>query len=246
MGSLPTESTYSAEPDIIDRTRDPSGILYGPEKAARARQNPIPIYACYGQCQVRDVLKGWQMKSFSNKDEARRYARDIWSGLNAERRQGLEEKAIQRIRHYLDRGCSRIFLTAPFGDELRLLSHVEALGCDLFLPVIREERMEFMAYRVGGRTAELKPGRFGIAEPQSSSVAVPDQESLMLVPALACNLRRFRLGRGGGFFDRYFSFYSARCRKVSVLPVELVEIDFPEQSHDIKLDELVTDTGTVE
>lgn len=184
------------------------------------------------------------------KEAARLFAGRIWAELDMHRRRSLAEQAGGFVRRFLqERSASgRVFLTAPIGDEIDLLSVMSALSCDLFLPVIRDSSMDFVAYREGQIIVPLRPGRFQIPEPQGTHIAVPDAGDLMFVPSLACNRHRFRLGRGGGFFDRYFAEHAQakKCRKVSAMPVELIEIHFPEQSHDVKLDELVTDTGTVE
>jgi 5,10-methenyltetrahydrofolate synthetase len=185
-----------------------------------------------------------------SKEEARLYAARIWAELSDVRRRILSELAGNYARRFLlaKGASSRIFLTAPVGYELDLLSVMSALACDLFLPVIHENSMDFVACRKDRVMVPLRAGRFQIPEPQGSEIAVPDAGDLMFVPSLACNPHRYRLGRGGGFYDRYFALHRQAkwCRKVSVLPVELTEIHFPEQSHDIKLDELVTDTGTLE
>jgi 5,10-methenyltetrahydrofolate synthetase len=255
VGSLPNESIYFEKHDIIARTRDPSGILYGPEKAARARQNPGPVYTENRECQVTDHFPepdgnpgSTSGSNILSKEAARVLALKVWAELDGHRRQRLIDRAGACARQFLRERPGRIFLTAPIGDEVDILSSALELRCDLFLPVIREDSMDFFASKEGGITIPLKPGRFRIPEPQGGRMAIPDENDLMFVPSLACNGHRFRLGRGGGFFDRYFAAnaQAKKCRKVSVLPVELIEIHFPEQSHDVKLDELVTDTGTVE
>ncbi|MBC7969065.1 MAG: 5-formyltetrahydrofolate cyclo-ligase [Verrucomicrobia bacterium] len=49
----------------------------------------------------------------------------------------------------------------------------------------------------------LQAGAFGILEPHPDSTVIEaDQVDLLLVPAIACDERGYRLGYGGGFYDR--------------------------------------------
>ena len=49
----------------------------------------------------------------------------------------------------------------------------------------------------------LQTGAYGISEPHPDSpVLEPEQVDLLLVPAIACDTRGYRLGYGGGFYDR--------------------------------------------
>ena len=52
----------------------------------------------------------------------------------------------------------------------------------------------------------LQTGSFGISEPHPLSPTItPQQVDVILVPAIACDVRGYRLGYGGGYYDRMLS-----------------------------------------
>jgi 5-formyltetrahydrofolate cyclo-ligase len=52
----------------------------------------------------------------------------------------------------------------------------------------------------------LNQGAYGIAEPQAEALTLAAaQVDLLLVPAIACDHRGYRLGYGGGYYDRLLS-----------------------------------------
>ncbi len=49
----------------------------------------------------------------------------------------------------------------------------------------------------------LIPGKYGILEPSPNApILTPENVDLMLIPAVACDYNGYRLGYGGGFYDR--------------------------------------------
>ena len=86
-----------------------------------------------------------------------------------------------------------------------------------------------MHFALLDRPAEaLETGVFGIPVPADDAVElVPKEGDLLVVPALCCDEYGYRLGRGGGYYDRYLTehaFFSVGlCREA--LLVDKVPLD---------------------
>lgn len=92
---------------------------------------------------------------------------------------------------------------------------------------------------------ELLPGPFGALEPAGDIPAPPPD--LVLVPGLAFDGGGFRLGRGGGFYDRFLETLPSPgpalcgvCFSCQIVPA------IPRESHDARLSFLVTEKGLEE
>ncbi len=125
----------------------------------------------------------------------------------------------------------------PGEPDLRpLLETLAAVGCRIALPVVagREAPLLFRAWRPG---ETLVAGPFGTLHPAQGPDANPD---LLLVPLVAFDRGRHRLGRGGGFYDRTLAArpgvraigFAHAAREVPAVPVG---------AHDVPLDAVVTE-----
>lgn len=131
----------------------------------------------------------------------------------------------------------------PIKDEIDLrplMTELHAEGCTLALPVVqgRGQRLLFRAWRPGDA---LEAGAFGTVQPLSRcEVVEPDA---LLVPLLACDREGWRLGYGGGFYDRTIE-ELRRKRPVTAVGVGFDGQFLPEVPHgpdDQRLDWLLTD-----
>ena len=83
----------------------------------------------------------------------------------------------------------------------------------LCLPVIEnnKEILIFKKYCIGD---ELKKGKFGVMEPVNSQTYFPD---IIFVPCLAFDENGFRLGYGGGYYDKSIAnLYSIKHKFISI------------------------------
>lgn len=75
-------------------------------------------------------------------------------------------------------------------------------GKKVYVPRCDGRIMEFCPI---GSLGELKKGMYGIDEPQSETFSYFTERSVCIVPALRFNEKKFRLGYGKGYYDRFLA-----------------------------------------
>lgn len=135
-------------------------------------------------------------------------------------------------------------LYQPIGREMpvsRLVEAALAEGKRLALP--RCERRGVMHARLWDGAAEsLVRSKFGILEPVPSAPVIPPVElDLVVIPGVGFDREGYRLGWGGGFYDRYLP--GVGGAKVGIaFGVQIVD-RLPREAHDVQLDGVVTEAG---
>ena len=87
---------------------------------------------------------------------------------------------------------------------------------------------------------DLRPGSYGIFEPEASSEKIePDEINLAIVPCVSCSREGKRLGQGGGYYDRFMEKYKGPaaviCREA------LMRDEIPTEEHDYTFSLVITD-----
>lgn len=134
---------------------------------------------------------------------------------------------------------------APLADELRiwpLLRRLSGDGVRLALPVVQGKGLP-LVFRTWTPGDAMDSGVWGIAEPKADKPAVdPD---VLLMPLLAFDRQGWRLGYGGGFYDRTLQGLRARKKVIAVgLGYDEQEVDaVPRLDYDQRLDWVLTPSG---
>lgn len=91
----------------------------------------------------------------------------------------------------------------------------------------------------------LQTGAYGIFEPFADAPALKASEvDLILVPAVACDVRGYRLGYGGGFYDRMLSASEwASVPTIGIVFASAYLPNLPVEAWDVKLQGICTDKG---
>lgn len=112
-------------------------------------------------------------------------------------------------------------------------------------------RKHFYLPRVNGVNLDILPydetrlelGSFHIEEPTGQNTVSSGDIELIIVPGVAYDRKGNRLGRGKGFYDRLLA--STRATKMGVgYEFQLVD-EIPAESHDIKMDFVITQSGVI-
>jgi len=120
------------------------------------------------------------------------------------------------------------------------LARLHARGLRLALPVV-ETRAAPLVFRAWAPGAALVQGHWNILVPAAGAAALrPD---VVLAPLVGWDAAGFRLGYGGGYFDRTLAALRPRPPAIGVgLQSARLSTIFP-QPHDIRLDAIVTEAG---
>ena len=131
----------------------------------------------------------------------------------------------------------------PIKAELDLRFWMQALhshGVKIALPVV-ETKAAPLAFRAWEPGAKMEKGFWGIPVPAAS--AAPLTPQISLAPLVGWDASGFRLGYGGGYFDRTLA---ALKPSPFVIGVGLQAAQIPSIQplpHDIRLNAIITETG---
>lgn len=124
-------------------------------------------------------------------------------------------------------------------DTAPLIRHLLERGQQVALPVCLSGRR--LEARVITDEGQLVPGKFGIPEPDFTCPAVsPAEIGAVLVPGLMADREGYRLGYGGGYYDRWLAGYSGFT--AMVCPKERLVDSLPREEFDHPVDLVLTDT----
>ncbi len=150
------------------------------------------------------------------------------------------------VKSELYKNAEVIFSYVSFNSEADtsvLNKTVYADGKTLALPkVLSKTEMQF--YNVK-RSDKLIMSRMGILEPdeQISHIQIPNKKTLIIMPGLAFDSHRYRMGYGGGYYDRYLAQYSENIVSVMIAYEEQKANKIPHDTYDQKPDYIITDEG---
>ena len=166
----------------------------------------------------------------NNKQQLRKWAK-AFGKLREDASYKLVHKLIETDEY---KQAKNIMLFYPIKNEVNLLELLQDNSKTFYLPKVDGQKLLCCEYKNGDILCE---SCFKTLEPTSQPI---DKNiiDLVIVPALCCDKNNFRLGYGGGFYDRFLADYKGKT--VVCLPKELVIDTIYPDEFDIAVDNIVT------
>jgi 5,10-methenyltetrahydrofolate synthetase len=124
-------------------------------------------------------------------------------------------------------------------DPRPAMNIIQDRGARLALPEV-ENKNKLLRFRRWWKEAPMKTGAYNIPIPDNTELVMVNA---ILVPMLGFDVQGYRLGYGGGYYDRTLTTISPRPLVIGVA-FEILRLEnFHHRPHDIAVDFIVTEAG---
>jgi 5-formyltetrahydrofolate cyclo-ligase len=171
----------------------------------------------------------------TDKIELRKKAKNIRKKLPMKQISTNLVDLIMKNDIYINSKNIMLFYPTEFEVDLRELFNDNK---NFYLPKVEKKELLVCPYTCQNGNADLQKSSLGIYEPNSSPVN-PDILDLIVVPALMCDKNGYRLGYGGGFYDRFIKNYGKNFKTICPVPKELFTTNLPHDEFDQKVDVVI-------
>ena len=171
----------------------------------------------------------------------------------------LEQQLSPAYRERADRSIAAHLLAMPEYQEaqtvfcfvstpreintLPILEDILRSGKQLCVPLCVDKGV--METRLVTDLSQLRPGAYGLMEPPADAPLVcVDDIDFAVLPCTTCNHLGQRLGKGGGYYDRFLSHY--RGGTVLLCREKLIREEIPLEPHDYPIPWVLTEKGLYE
>lgn len=178
------------------------------------------------------------------KSELRKQVLYEMKAISQEQKQAIDQALTERLLHhpfYQEAKVIATYLSFPHEFQTQgLIEQALKDGKKVLIPkTYPKGRMDFVVYD----PQQLVKTSFGLLEPQGDlEVVDASQIDLIHVPGLAFKMEGYRIGYGGGYYDRYLEHFTGHTLS-TIYPCQIQ--DFIPEKHDIPVEEVLIDEGNL-
>lgn len=145
---------------------------------------------------------------------------------------------------------NNIMLYIATQDEVQTQKIIESAQRDkkrIFIPLIIRRDNALLPSLVIDFEKELIPGILGIYQPRKEFYRIypPTVLDLIIVPGVAFTIRGHRLGRGGGYYDRFLSQLEPKTLSIALSFEMQILNKIPIDIQDIPVDYIITEERVI-
>lgn len=167
----------------------------------------------------------------------------------------VEFKSKKIVNKFLEtdfyNNSKKIFVYVSYKNEIETHNLIKKMLKDnktVYVPVPDPKTKEMEAVLID-KFNDLTEGAYGILEPVNPKSKIdPSFLDLIIVPGLVFSLKGFRIGYGGGFYDRFLA--RAQTNELTPIKISFVYKEFlideiPVDQYDLPVDFLITEAEII-
>jgi 5-formyltetrahydrofolate cyclo-ligase len=185
-----------------------------------------------------------------SKKELRKSVLDLRKSLSPEKVRVDSQKIFNKLCSIESFLAGNIIMSyVSFGNEVSTLDFIArclSVGKRICVPLITrgsDGKKTMIPSEIFSIEDDLAPGTMGILEPVEGRIRKlePEEIDLVIVPGIIFSTDRYRIGYGGGYYDRFLPALRNDCLKAGVAFEFQIRDRVPVESHDIPVDMVITE-----
>lgn len=184
-----------------------------------------------------------------DKIEMRHNLRSRLFGLPQSQRRNESKQASRNLigtDEYKKASAIMIFLSLPHEvDTTAVILDAWQQGKTVAVPKVSWQQRHMIAVEITSLETGFTEERGGFKNPTTGVPMAVEDIDLVVAPGLAFDSQGNRLGRSGGYYDRFFASEHLNAKKCGFAFSQQIVDSVPIEEHDERVDFLVTDEGVV-
>jgi 5-formyltetrahydrofolate cyclo-ligase len=180
-----------------------------------------------------------------DKAQLRRELQNCLLSITSQQRSEKSRKACRNlvsIPQFQNASTVMMFLSLPHEvDTSESILHAWQLGKTVTVPKVSWQQRHMIAVQIHSLETGISTEASGLKNPTSGVPMAFDEIDLVVTPALGFDRKGNRLGRGGAYYDRFFTNTELKASRCGFGFTEQLVETIPVAEHDEPVDILVTD-----
>ncbi len=163
--------------------------------------------------------------------------------LKEEKDNAIFEKVIN-LKEFIESDIILTYVTMGFEvDTLKLINYCLEKGKTVYVPFVTKEKMVMKFYKFTSFD-DLVLNKFGTLEPLEKDEWLDFLNTLCIVPAIAYDVKGFRIGYGGGYYDYFLA--NHKVKTVGIMYDEFIIDRVVVDEFDVSVDRVVSEKRVIE